>query len=531
MFEDYLANALKYLPEVKFENASENGASLVVIVEKNTYKERIAGLCKEHGGVIAKALEQKEFKAEFNESFAVFPANLTGGKCARIVLISLGDVAKLSEQRYYKDSAQKIGGAVSNLANGLKLGKICLEFMFESEKKNCIVNQILFGISLRNYRFDEYFVSKKDGKEASLKEVCVLNYPNVEKLQAKVNEYRRIAENILLVRHLVNTPPSVLNPEYYADLVESSFEHGFLDSLFNKENIAIKVLTEDDMKALGMNGALAVGQGSNKESRVVVIEYRGNSSSDEFDLALVGKGVTFDSGGLSIKPAQSMEDMKCDMAGSATVFAAIRLFASLKMGINAVAVMGIVENSVDAHSFKPGDIVKTMSGQTIEVLNTDAEGRVVLADCLYYAQTQYKPKNMLDLATLTGAITIALGDVYCGLFSPCEDFASQVLKSAQEASEKMWAFPMGDEFDEMINSLVADVKNIGSGRGAGSITAAQFLGRFVNYKKDVPATKWAHLDIAGVAFLGKSGTPVSDKGATGWGLLTLYKFAQSLRGV
>lgn len=529
MFSDFIERFKNQIPKVNTVKNLEVGKNtLVVFVDGENFKTEVADVCKAHGGVVTKAIEAKPFEGKNGEILSIFPANLNGGNFSRILVVSLGKLSELNAQKdkYWKLSLQNLGGKISGLLNGAKVDEVSLHFTFNHQKLSCIINQITYGIVLKNYRFDKFFVKKAEGKAPCLKNIHVSSVHEAVELGAKLNKYGHIAENMYLIRELVNMPPADLNPEYYADLINSAFEHGILSDLFSREHVTVNTLDEDEMRSLNMNGVLAVGAGSSKASRVVVIEYKGDPSREGFDVAFVGKGVCFDSGGLSIKPAQSMEDMKCDMGGSALMFATIRLLAQQKEKINVVATLGIVENAVDANSYRPGDIITTMSGQTIEVLNTDAEGRIVLADCLYYTQKIYKPKFMIDAATLTGAITVALGDVYAGLFSTDDEITGLIEESALKASEKLWAFPMEKEFDDMIDSTVADVKNIGSGRGAGSITAAQFLGRFVNCDEDTPKTKWAHLDIAGVAFLGKSGTPTSDKGATGWGLMTMYKFAR-----
>ena len=267
------------------------------------------------------------------------------------------------------------------------------------------------------------------------------------------------------------------------------------------------------MKKLKMGALLGVGQGSVKESKLVILKWNGGKKDDK-PLAFVGKGVTFDTGGISIKPSNNMEDMKTDMGGSAVVVGLMRNLAQRKAKVNVVGVIGLVENMPDGNAQRPGDVVVSMSGQTIEVINTDAEGRLVLADALHYTNTKFKPKFIVDLATLTGAIVVALADSYAGLFSNDDKFSDEIIDSGIKTGEKAWRMPLGEEFDEMINSDIADMKNVGAGRGAGSTTAAQFLQRFIG------KTKWAHLDIAGVAWKGK-GDSMAVKGATGYGVRLL----------
>ena len=266
------------------------------------------------------------------------------------------------------------------------------------------------------------------------------------------------------------------------------------------------------MKKLGMGALLGVGMGSANPSRLVTLEWNGNSLSKDPPLGLVGKGVTFDTGGISIKPSEGMEEMKMDMGGSALVLGVMKTLALRKAKANVVGVIGLVENMVSSNAQRPSDIVKSMSGKTIEVLNTDAEGRLVLADALWYCQEKFKVKTIIDFATLTGAIIVALGNFYAGLFSSSKDLSNKLIKSGENTDEKVWEFPLGKEYDLLLDCDIADVKNITGTRGAGSITAAQFLKRFV--KDDVA---WAHLDIAGVTWINKD-LPLSSKGGTGFGV-------------
>jgi leucyl aminopeptidase len=276
------------------------------------------------------------------------------------------------------------------------------------------------------------------------------------------------------------------------------------------------VLGKAEMTKLGMGALLGVGQGSANESQLVVMQWKGNPKSKDKPLAILGKGVTFDTGGISIKPAAGMEDMKWDMGGSAVVIGLMRALAGRKAKVNVVGVVGLVENMPSGTAQRPGDVVRSMSGQTIEVINTDAEGRLVLADALWYTQQRFKPEFMIDLATLTGAIIIALADQHAGLFSNNDQLSDRLIAAGKATGEPLWRFPLTDEYDKMINSDIADMQNVG-GRGAGSITAAQFLLRFVN---KVP---WAHLDIAGMAW-SKADKPITPKGATAFGVRLLNRF-------
>ncbi|MBX9697716.1 MAG: leucyl aminopeptidase, partial [Alphaproteobacteria bacterium] len=277
--------------------------------------------------------------------------------------------------------------------------------------------------------------------------------------------------------------------------------------------VSVEILGRTELEKLGMGALLGVGQGSVREQKLVVMQWKGTDASAQ-PIAFIGKGVTFDTGGISIKPAGGMEDMKYDMAGAGAVVGTLAALAGRKARVNAVGVVGLVENMPSGSAIRPSDILTSMSGQTIEVLNTDAEGRLVLCDALWYTQDRFKPKFMINLATLTGAIVIALGDQFAGLFSNDDALSKNLLEMAEKTGERLWRFPLDDSFDRDIDSTIADVKNISNGRKAGSITAAQFLQRFVN------KTPWAHLDIAGLAWTEKA-LPTIEKGATGYGVRLL----------
>jgi leucyl aminopeptidase len=311
-----------------------------------------------------------------------------------------------------------------------------------------------------------------------------------------------VAGGVAIARDLVNEPANVLYPEEFARRASS----------LKKVGVAVDVLDVKDMKKLGMNALLGVGQGSERESRTVIMRWNGGKRGVA-PIAFIGKGVCFDTGGVSIKPAGGMEDMKGDMAGAACVVGLMHALASRKAKVNAVGAIGIVENMLDGKAQRPGDIVTSMSGQTIEIINTDAEGRLVLSDVLHYVNKQFKPKFMIDLATLTGAIIVALGQEYAGLFANDERLAERLVKVGNEVGERVWRMPLGPEYDKMIDSKFADMKNTG-GRHAGSITAAQFLQRFVD------KTPWAHLDIAGTG-MGSPQTDINRSWGSGFGVRLL----------
>jgi len=364
--------------------------------------------------------------------------------------------------------------------------------------------QIAYGALLACYRYDKYKTKNEDDEKPALRKIGVL----VRGAAAARRTYQplaRVADGVTLTRDLVSGPPNEIYPQSLAAAAKELSELG----------IKVQVLGERQMAKLGMGALLGVGRGSVRESQLVVMQWNGAPKS-KAPVAFVGKGVTFDSGGLSLKPPAGMMDMKWDMGGAGVVVGLMKAVAGRKARANVVGVVGAVENMPDGGAQRPGDIVKTMSGQTVEVLNTDAEGRLVLADALWYTQDRFKPAAMVDLATLTGAIMVALGAEYAGMFSNDDGLADALTACGMETGERVWRMPLGGGYDEMLRTAAADMKNIG-GRDAGACTAAQFLNRFVN------ETKWAHLDIAAVTWSSK-GKPTVPKGATGFGVRLLDRY-------
>jgi leucyl aminopeptidase len=361
------------------------------------------------------------------------------------------------------------------------------------------------GMELRAYRFDVYRTKKKDEGEREGPVNVAIAIANPAAAKAARENRAGLAEGVGLARSLVNEPPNVLYPESFAERAKE----------LTKLGVEIDILDNEAMQKLGMGALLGVGQGSDRPSRLVVMRWNGakGQGGEKKPVAFIGKGVTFDTGGISIKPAAGMEDMKGDMAGAACVVGLMHALASRKAKVDAIGAIGLVENMPGGKAQRPGDIVKSMSGQTIEIINTDAEGRLVLADVLWYIQDKYKPAFMIDLATLTGAIMVALGQEHAGLFSNNDELADRLIKAGKETGEKVWRLPLGPAYDKLIDSKFADMKNTG-GRHGGSITAAQFLQRFVN---KVP---WAHLDIAGTG-MGSLATDINQSWGSGWGVRLL----------
>lgn len=374
-----------------------------------------------------------------------------------------------------------------------------------------IAYNIAFGFEQASYRFDKYFTSKTEDTFPKL-ETVVFSAKNKIISKDGYKDYSALATGIRYAKDLINEPANNLTPLIMSEDIKR------LEYL----GLEVEVLDKKAMTEKEFNLALSVAQGSCNEPKIVVIKYKGNQDKQDYDLGLVGKGVTFDSGGISLKPSASMGDMKQDMAGSAAVVGAMKTLALQKLNLNVVAVVGLVENMPSGTATRPGDIVKSMSGQTVEILNTDAEGRLVLADCLWYIQKEYGVKKLINIATLTGAILVTLGNQMAGIMGNNQGFINSIIKSANESNEKVWQLPLTAEYNKMIDSSIADMKNIGEGRNAGSITAGCFLQRFV--KKDV---KWAHLDIAGMDKVDKP-TLLTQKGASGFGVKLFNQIMKNL---
>ena len=363
------------------------------------------------------------------------------------------------------------------------------------------------GISLRAYKFEKYKKTKEDDTSKVPSIVVVVDDANGAK--AAYVRQQALLDGIFLTRDVVSEPPNVLYPESYANIIQDTFR---------STGVKVTVFDDPQLEKMGMMALLGVGRGSVQDSRLAVIEWRGNPSSTETPLALVGKGVTFDTGGISIKPSKSMDEMKWDMGGSGTVVGVMKTLAARKAPVNVVGIVALVENMPDGRAQRPGDVVKSMSGQTIEVLNTDAEGRLILADALWYAQDAYKPTTVIDLATLTGAVISALGYEIAAIMGNDDALCADLIAAGEEVSEPLWRLPLNSSFDKALDSPVADIKNIADATGAGSSIGGQFLARFIK-----PETLWAHLDIAGVAWSSKD-TPLVPKGATAFGVRLLDRY-------
>ncbi len=447
--------------------------------------------------LVARAAKAERFTGKKNSALElVVPAGL---KAARLVVIGLGKTIDLKPKDFLK-----LGGlAMGRLPNSASDATLFAEMpggVMKSEQAADLAQ----GARLRAYAFDRYKTKRKDDEKPPATRNVTVAVGDVANARKAYEPRSAICDGVLLARDLVNEPANVLYPEEFARRAGA----------LKKLRVAVEVLDLKAMKKLGMNALLGVGQGSVRESRVVVMRWNGGKAG-EAPVAFIGKGVCFDTGGISIKPAASMEDMKGDMAGAACVVGLMHALAARKARVNAVGIIGLVENMPDGNAQRPGDIVKSMSGQTIEIINTDAEGRLVLADVIWYAAQRFKPKFMVDLATLTGAIVVALGQEYAGMFSNNDQLADRLTKAGTETGELVWRMPLAPEYDKMINSKFADMKNTGGSRWGGAITAAQFIKRFVDDK-----TPWAHLDIAGTGFDSRQ-TDINKSWGSGWGVRLL----------
>jgi len=492
---------MKTEPTVSFGNLAlpKKGSVVVLIAEDGTFPASAAAL--DTAGTLRRALAIADFKGRFGAVVEILAPS--GSDLDSIVAVGIGDPAKLDSFSWLK-----LGGVIAGHCRRAGDVGILVDVVGTAPSAEDAAN-VGAGILLRSYSFDKY-KTRPDQKDKpkpgdGVKFALLVAKPAPAK--AAFAEAQAVATGVNLARDLVNEPANALGPVEFADRAEA------LQAL----GVKVDVLAEKQLRKLGMGALLGVAQGSVRPPRVVVMHWQGGAKGAP-PIAFIGKGVVFDTGGNSIKPAASMEDMRGDVGGAAAVVGAMHALAARKAKVNAIGIIGCVENMVDGNAQRPGDIVTSMSGQTIEVLNTDAEGRLVLADIMWYCQQQFRPKLMIDLATLTGAITVALGQHHAGLFSNDDDLAAKLTAAGLATHERVWRMPLGSEYDKLIDSKNADMKNIG-GRYGGAITAAQFLQRFV---KDTP---WAHLDIAGTA-LGSPSSEINQSWASGFGVRLLDRFAR-----
>lgn len=478
-------------------------AHVVFVFSDRTLSDSAKVIDGETGGLLTRAMDVGHFEGKFGQIIElVAPAGL---EINRILVMGLGDQADVDQLK-----AQKAGGKIMTrlISSGDESISLAADVLGKAKISGAeFAAHLGYGIRLRRYRFDKYFTREEDCKKPSVIGITVMTggAASARKLFAELDH---VASGVEFARDLVTEPGNVIYPESYAEKIRELSELG----------VDVEIISEDEMEELGMGALLGVGQGSACESQLVVMHWNG-SDKDEQPVAFVGKGVTFDTGGISLKPGAGMEDMKFDMGGSAAVVGLMKALAGRNAKVNAIGIVGLVENMPSSTAQRPGDVVTSMSGQTIEVINTDAEGRLVLADALWYTQDRFKPKFIIDLATLTGAMMVSLGQEYAGIFSNDDEVCENLVRAGEAVDELVWRMPIGKSYDKLINSKIADMKNMG-GKYAGSITAAQFLQRFVN---DTP---WVHIDIAGTAWKTEA-SDIADRGATGYGVRLLDQLVRN----
>lgn len=493
--------------KVTFESsaAPSKGISVVFAAEGNKWSATATALDKKLKGALKRAAKAAKFEGKKRQSMTLLaPA---GSNLDRVICVGLGKPQDLTAEK-----ATEAGGVIFALLNGK--GDAATIHADVPAKCNLsaadMASALGYGATLRSYKFAKYKTREKKPAAAAPKSLVVRSSGAAGARRA-YGRLAKVADGVFLTRDLVSEPPNILYPAEFAKRLKSEM---------TKLGVKVTVLGEKQMEKLGMGSLLSVGNGSVRESQMVVMEWNGLPASKRKSskpISFIGKGVCFDTGGISLKPAGGMEDMKWDMGGAGVVSGLMKALAGRKAKCHVIGAVGLVENMPDGNATRPGDIVKSMSGQTVEILNTDAEGRLVLADVLHYVNDKYKPKFMVDLATLTGAIIIALGNERAGMFANDDDLADKIFQAGETIGERVWRFPLGVEYDKALDTDAADMKNIGGGRGAGSITAAQFLQRFVG------ETPWVHLDIAGVTW-SKKASDVAPRGGTGFGVRLLERF-------
>lgn len=479
------------------------GTYAVAVSADRTLSPEAVELDKKLGGALRKAMTATRFTGKRDEVLPVLaPAGIG---LQRVLLYGVGKAEELSDLRL-----QGVGAAILAHLNAVgetdavvSVGRVGGATGTAAQR----AVELAYGAVLRSYRFDKYRTKEKPEKKPSMRKLTV-SVSGASAAQRSFMNREKVAEGVFLTRDVVSEPPNVIYPVTLAEQAKSLAKLG----------VDVEILGVKEMKKLGMGALLGVGQGSVHESQIAIMKWFGDPKGrDRKPVAFCGKGVTFDTGGISLKPAAGMWDMKWDMAGAGVVIGLMKALAGRRAKVNAIGVVGLVENMPSGAAQRPGDIVTSMSGQTIEVLNTDAEGRLVLADVLWYTQDRFKPRFMVDLATLTGAVIVSLGHEHAGLFSNNDELVEKLVESGKATGENLWRMPLGDAYDQEIDSDAADVKNISGAPAGGSIIGAQFLQRFVN---SVP---WAHLDIAGVAWSKKDQGTVP-KGATAFGVRLLDHF-------
>ena len=483
---------------ISFHSAAEDSAPrlLALVVAQDALP---TGLER----AVAEGAAAARFTGKTGQVFETFVER--GGDLVRLALVGAG-AAGTEDEAARAAALERAGAALA--ARYLTAGEPALALDAAASRLDARgLASVLLGLRLRAWRYDAYRTRLKDEQKISLKDIVVLDAP--DGAEAEWRAAAALAEGVEFTRELVTEPANAIYPESFVERCLKRFEGTGAELSF---------LDEAEMDKLGMGALLGVAQGSARKPRLLVIKWLGGKAGAK-PTVFVGKGVTFDTGGISIKPAAGMEDMKWDMGGAGAVAGALLAFAGRKAKANVIGICGLVENMPDGNAQRPGDVVTTLSGQTVEVINTDAEGRLVLCDALTWAQREFRPAALIDLATLTGAMIIALGHEHGGMFSNDDGLADALLAAGKASGDKLWRFPLSPAYDKLIDSPIADMKNVGP-RWAGSITAAQYLQRFVE-----GPTPWAHLDIAGMVWADKPGA-TWDKGATGFGVRLIDRYVR-----
>jgi leucyl aminopeptidase len=483
--------------KISFADRRPDGDYALVLPVAGTDRKALAALGAEQQSVSA-ALDRQRFEGDAAGVAEQFIQD--DGTVRRLLVVGTG--AKSSS-----DGAEKLGGTVAARLITSGEGRAVVDLTGLGYDPDSAA-RVALGAALRSWRYDRYRTKLKDKQKPTLNEIVIVGADSGAEQRFK-SRWEPVIAGIDLTRELVTEPANIIYPESFVERVQASLKG---------TGVEIEVLDRAAMEKLGMGALLGVAQGSIRQPRLLILKWNGGGEGGQ-PTAFVGKGVTFDTGGISIKPAQGMEMMKWDMGGAGAVVGGMKALALRKAKANVVGICGLVENMPGGNAQRPGDVVTTMSGQTVEVINTDAEGRLVLGDAVTYVQKTFRPATIVDFATLTGAILISLGHEWAGLFSNNEELAAQLLKAGDESGDKLWRMPLAESFDRLIDSPIADMKNVGPREG-GSITAAQFIQRFVD-----DGVRWAHVDMAGKAWSDKAGTTY-DKGATGYGVRLIDQFVE-----
>ena len=481
---------------IRFAAQPDSTAGVIVYPVAKKALESVANLLPLEAAFLADAAKAARFDAAASALFEGFAS--VEGKLHRILLVGLGEGSA--------NDMERAGAAITARLQTSGVENVSIDFTAAAEADAKAIAHFALGAYLRDWRIDTYRTKLAENAKPTLKEI-VIAAADIEGVEKIWPDMKAVAEGVMFTRELVSEPANIIYPESFVERCEKLKELG----------VEITVLDEAEMQKLGMGALLGVAQGSVRPPRLLAMRWDGTNGTQETPVCFVGKGVTFDTGGISLKPGPGMEDMKWDMGGAGAVAGTMLALAGRKAKAHVIGVCGLVENMPDGNAQRPGDIVTSMNGQTIEVLNTDAEGRLVLCDAMTWTQQTYKPKVLLDFATLTGAIIISLGHEYAGMMTNSDDLAGKISAAGTESGDPVWRMPLGDAYNKLIDSPIADIKNVGP-REAGSITAAQFLQRFVE-----EGVEWAHIDIAGMVWAAKPGA-TWEKGATGYGVRLMNQF-------